>query len=350
MFTFAPLQVYDAYSNMIKRSTLIYTDKDQDPTNESLGAFLRRESDKWIENEVKNEPVIEVVRGLFDSLLKRETCISGCHSMDEVSLRYFGAYEEFSGGNLIIPKGYYSLIEALLEDIGSLCDEKRSFESLTDCKVTKIVWPGVDGKPNITSDSVTITCSSGETFKCGHVIVTIPLGVLKHSAADLFQPSLPDYKLDCISRMGFGTVDKIFLEYSSKSVISNIFTRDGVTTDEMMLLWDEAERPFWYSKIYSIYYISDHCIQLWTSGKEAEVLESMSEDQINTELTDQLKRFFGDAKFPRADNVIITRWSLDEFARGSYSYVSTRSSPGDVKRLAMPIYRNQRDSKVMSHF
>lgn len=79
-------KVYDAYSNMIKRSSLFFSSKNQDPPNfNSLGAFLKHEANKWIEAEIKNELEIEVVRGLFDSLLNRETCISGCDSMDEVS-------------------------------------------------------------------------------------------------------------------------------------------------------------------------------------------------------------------------------------------------------------------------
>lgn len=274
--------------------------------------------------------------------------------MDDVSCKGIGAYEEFAGGNLTVPGGYYKLIELLLEDINDLCDNNRkSFQAHKSCKVVKVEWPGTavdDTQPNsIREDStVKITCDNGSIFESAHLIVTFPLGVLKKSA-ELFLPPLPEYKQAVISRMGFGTVDKIFLEYSSRSVISGIFTdSQGVHTDEMMLLWGEAEVKSgkWYSKIFSIYRISDHCIQLWVTGLEAEQLEGMSPQVVNSEVTGQLRRFFADGAFPLADNVIITRWGEDEFTLGSYSYISVGSSQEDITKLAMPVYRRSSDAKV----
>ena len=288
--------------------------------------------------------------------------------MDEVSCQGIGAYEEFAGGNLTVPRGYYTLIELLLENISSLCggsDKARSFEALKGCKVVKVEWPGTStgeshqrpttNKQEETQSSTTVkvTCDNGRTFQCAHLIVTLPLGVLKAATTSskdgrqqLFSPPLPAYKQEVISRMGFGVVDKIFLEYSSRAVISSLFTRDGVHTDEMMLLWGEEERGQWYAKIFSIYRISDHCIQLWVTGEEAATLEGLSAQAVNQQLTTQLRRFFADPAFPPADHVTITRWGADPFTRGSYSYISVGSSVEDVKRLAMPVYHRATDAKV----
>ena len=46
-----------------------------------------------------------------------------------------------------------------------------------------------------------------------YVIVTCSLGVLKENAHNMFKPSLPSEKLTSISKLGFGTVDKIYLEF-----------------------------------------------------------------------------------------------------------------------------------------
>ena len=40
------------------------------------------------------------------------------------------------------------------------------------------------------------------------------LGVLKSKGRDIFQPQLPNGKLKAIDTIGFGTVDKIYLEFS----------------------------------------------------------------------------------------------------------------------------------------
>jgi spermine oxidase len=58
-----------------------------------------------------------------------------------------------------------------------------------------------------------VECENGEKFDCDHVIVTVPLGVLKERHNELFSPSLPRYKVEAIKNLLFGTVDKIYLEY-----------------------------------------------------------------------------------------------------------------------------------------
>lgn len=51
-----------------------------------------------------------------------------------------------------------------------------------------------------------------ETDKADAVLVTIPLGVLKECATKIFEPKLPDWKLDAIQRLGFGNLNKVFLK------------------------------------------------------------------------------------------------------------------------------------------
>jgi hypothetical protein len=78
--------------------------------------------------------------------------------------------------------------------------------------------------------NVEIVCEDGSRYYADHVICTIPLGVLKEKAATLFSPSLPQYKLDSIDRLLFGTVDKILLEYERPFLNPDV--------SEVMLLWE----------------------------------------------------------------------------------------------------------------
>lgn len=77
---------------------------------------------------------------------------------------------------------------------------------------------------------VKITTYDGREYVCDHVIVTCSLGVLKRHSETLFQPLLPKDKLAAIHRwrnprdvflrrkylcrMGFGTVNKLILQYN----------------------------------------------------------------------------------------------------------------------------------------
>ncbi|KAJ3195621.1 hypothetical protein HK101_011621 [Irineochytrium annulatum] len=48
--------------------------------------------------------------------------------------------------------------------------------------------------------------------KC--VIVTVPLGVLKHHHRALFHPHLPEHIIHSIENLGFGLIDKVIMEFS----------------------------------------------------------------------------------------------------------------------------------------
>lgn len=60
---------------------------------------------------------------------------------------------------------------------------------------------------------MTVKCSDGSAYNADHVIVSVPLGVLKHNYTTLFTPPLPKIKKNAIQGISFGTVGKIYLEF-----------------------------------------------------------------------------------------------------------------------------------------
>lgn len=59
-----------------------------------------------------------------------------------------------------------------------------------------------------------VKCCDGEEFPADYVIITVSLGVLKHQHDKLFCPALPAEKVEAICKLGYGYVNKIFLEYA----------------------------------------------------------------------------------------------------------------------------------------
>jgi len=304
----------------------------------SVGEHISLEAALYLDKS-SNDEDRKLRQLIFDCLLKRETCITGCHSMDEIDLLELGSYTELQGGNIVLPSGYSSILEPVSREIpqGNICkrrvvtmiqwhyadesvsasiispggdsgidllangdpgndsddsdrtvtgeqprrpseassrggssekefhsavaeDQNSSCSSTKQCKENCGEMSGVnsENKEINTSEggenssrhhdgsgessqsksvelvpNVEVICEDGSHYYADHVICTIPLGVLKEKAATLFSPSLPQYKLDSIDRLLFGTVDKILLEYDRPFLNPDV--------SEVMLLWETDE-------------------------------------------------------------------------------------------------------------
>lgn len=76
---------------------------------------------------------------------------------------------------------------------------------LTNKEVVNINWDG---------DVVTLRCSDDSEYSADYVIFTASLGVLKDRHSTLFTPPLPDNKISAIENSEYGSLEKIFLEFT----------------------------------------------------------------------------------------------------------------------------------------
>ena len=149
--------------------------------------------------------------------------------------------------------------------------------------------------------NVMIECENGTKFYTDHVICTVPLGILKEKE-QLFEPSLPKLKLDAMSRLNFGTVNKIFLEYDKPFLSPSI--------SEVILLWDQPNENIemkdkWFKKIYSFTKLSETLLLGWISGKEAEFLETLKMNVVADVCTNILRKFLNDPHVPKPKSCIL---------------------------------------------
>lgn len=79
-----------------------------------------------------------------------------------------------------------------------------------------------------------VKCSDGSEYQADHVIVSVPLGVLKHNYTTLFTPKIPNIKKNAIEGISFGTVGKIYLEFDKPwwpekwSGLSLLWTKEDI--------------------------------------------------------------------------------------------------------------------------
>lgn len=331
-------EIHEAYVCFLRRCEEYFLCQYLPPPDiNSVGEHINLEATIYLERLPSSEEK-KLRRLIFDCLLKRETCISGCNNMDEIDLLELGSYTELQGGNIMIPSGYSSILEPMIKNINP---EKI----LTSHSVKKIIWDSdqhslrniedvgeesEDSDQTVIEDisktsdrpvnvgesssapdtaqkpkkklftNVEIVCDNGQSFFANHVICTIPLGVLKEHAADLFEPSLPQYKMESIERLLFSAVDKIFLEYERP------FLNPEVT--EIMLLWENSSSEdmsqSWYKKIYSFSKVSETLLLGWVSGKEAEYMETLSMEDIAATCTKILRKFLNDPFIPEPQKCV----------------------------------------------
>lgn len=315
-------EIYEAYLCFLKRCEEYFLSQYLPPDGiESVGDHIKLEVSLYLD-KFKDSQERYLRQLIFDCLLKRETCISGCDSMSEIDLLELGSYTELQGGNITLPGGYSSILDPITKDIpqqhifldhavntiswninSNSCDAgNESDDSDRTMKDESSPCHSRESSCEKTySSNIEICCDNGKKFYTDHVICTIPLGVLKHKAKSLFKPRLPEHKMEAIDRLLFGTVDKIYLEYDRPFLNPNI--------TEVLLLWEQdnnkSEIDFsktWFKKIYSFAKVSETLLLGWVSGKEAEYMETLSKDIIIDTCTDILRKFLNDPFIPKPKN------------------------------------------------
>ena len=114
---------------------------------------------------------------------------------DLLDPRVIGKGDGYSGDDVIFAEGYAPLLAAL----------EGSYHVQLSAQVSSIA---------IGDDSVDLGLGDQSALAFDAVIVTVPLGVLK-AGSIAFSPSLPDEKRAAISRIGMGTLDKLYLRFES---------------------------------------------------------------------------------------------------------------------------------------
>jgi len=383
-------ETYNTYFWLMKQAESYYamTDKvdGKDPPAQfcnSVGLSLIHDIQKHLETRDPGD-FIPIRKGIFKNLLYRECCISGAHTIEDVSLRDFGAYEELPGGNLTVEGGYISIINLLLDQIDAKIEEitKKSLlcpaiDVKLSHEVTKIQWKGVSSKGDQQQkqDFVRIICSNGVELTASHVISCLPLGVLKEEADRIFDPPLPEYKQTAIQALGFSVVDKVFLEFKNK--LTPKFLDPSV--NEFLLIWSNEEEDDgdrnnnaspspdasskvkkiklksnspakWWRTIYSFSRVSEYALVGWLSGKEAHHVETLDSVETGKILTEEVFRKFFHPEFPEPESVFVTKWKEDKYSRGSYTFITKNSSVQDIERLSQPIYSDPGQDKPILLF
>ncbi|WP_128514435.1 flavin monoamine oxidase family protein [Tabrizicola thermarum] len=171
-------------------------------------------------------------------------------------------------------------------------------------------------------DGITITLADGSTLTTDHAVVTLPLGVLQSGAVTFAEP-LNSARQGAIDSLGMGLLNKCWLRFdriawdASADWIEWLGPRDGHFSQ-----WVSLSRATNAPVLLALH-----------AGSQAREKEALDDAAMQAAAHDALKTMFGTA-FPAPLAAQVTRWSQDPFARGSYSFHATGSSPATRRAMA----------------
>lgn len=352
--------------------------------NPSIGSFLRKGLEVYWDNaSVKEKEDIQLngfgnwsrkslEQAVFEMHENNQRTYTSAGDLKSLDYEAESEYIMFPGEEITIAKGYLRVIESIASVLPpGLVQLGR--------KVTRIEWQpqsdddGDERKKSMENGSfsrpVKLHFCDGSVMTADHVIVTVSLGVLKAAIGDdsgMFCPPLPPSKTEAISRLGFGVVNKLFMQLSPTHGGKHGFPfLQMVFHSPQSEMWHK-KIPWWMRRTATLFpiYNNSSVLLSWFAGDEALALESLKDEEIINGVTSTVSSFLSHSKWQQdsstADNlcngngngnheekshenevkvskVLKTKWGTDPLFLGSYSYVAVGSSGDDLDTMAEPL-------------
>lgn len=311
---------YDAYELFDPRGNR-YDDDTQDEIDGRFDELLDLLDALRTGMQERDEPDISLAGGIAQVLPEMELSAGARREMDyaiattvghdyaadpdELSLYEWDQGDAYDGDDVVFPNGYGEIADRLAAGINIQLGH---------------VVSQIEHDPS----GVTVTTSQG-TFDGDIALVTLPLGVLKRGAVT-FSPALSDDKQAAIERLGMGLLTKTVLR----------FAEPFWDTDTHWIGY-AGDQPGQWAEWLNLYRYTDVPILVgFNAGAYGREVEAMPDDDAIAAAMTTLRAIYGESA---TDPIawMITDWSRDPFAWGSYSYFAPGASGDDMDALAEPI-------------
>jgi len=295
-------------------------------------------------------------------------------NISDLSMKYWDADDihAYGGEHVLLKGGFASLADHLLKK----CEKYgRRFKLLLNCPVNKIYYalnsssypyPKKHIRKNNTlklSDTCRVVYESGGKAHFDFVVCALPLGVLKRGAYQQrarqkmldnekgihFYPPLPKTKQDAIENVGFGLLNKVFVQFP------HAFWRKAGTVESLSdtPFLAESQRSFGNvsgkNPHHYMFFDVGRCVNELKAGNEPAILmtlisgseaveaEKMSETSLVNDIMFTLIHLFSTIEVPMPTTYKITKWGSDKYSCGSYTFLPPGTSDQDYQILQSPI-------------
>ena len=227
---------------------------------------------------------------------------------EDQSLTWLWTQQEYGGDYFgdLPDGGYRSVVDAIAAGL----DVRRD-------------WPVA--RVQVSDGAVSVTSASGATEVGSHVVVTVPLGVLKHDRPT-FAPPLPADRVEAVRRLGFGRYEKVALKFDTP------FWREAGWSHLALFSPDDAEPA---SYVFDLDAFSGVPILVCHAFHSA-TGHLVSRDSAARWVTGMITAVLG-APCPEPVAAAVTGWAADPYAGGAYTHVPHGSSNADADLLGTPV-------------
>lgn len=227
-------------------------------------------------------------------------------SARELSALYFDSDAALRGNDVVFPKGYIQLLDYLAQGIDIRFNQE----------ITALDWDD-QGVTVHTKDSL---------YAADYALCTLPLGVLK-AKPELFKKALPKTTTEAIHALGFGVLNKYFLEFPEK------FWAD---TDWLTYLPEPGAENYWTQWV-NFSDVLQRPILLGFNAADAGIaIEKLTDQEIVNSAMNVLRTMYGQ-DIPEPIRYQISRWHSDPYSYGSYSFMAVGATEKSREDLAQPV-------------
>lgn len=260
----------------------------------------------------------------------------------DISIGALPVDTEFEGDHLVLHEGYGTLLNFIIEKhgLGPMINLQTA--------VTEIEY----NETGVCIKTFNYESETTAEIKADVVIVTVPLGVLKAEKIK-FTPDLPKPKASAIKNLGFGTYDKIFVEFEEPVAafwptkdadsfwIVPVWNEDSNLYADQTMPYRQRDQSHIGIEVYNMENMNQRAmIVMLFYGDAAEMVETIAASEGEAGLKKFVYEKLGRAlnrPIPPIKKVLATNWKTDPFSCGSFSNIPVGASGKDMDDLAEPI-------------
>ncbi|CAF3912273.1 unnamed protein product [Adineta steineri] len=334
-------EIRDVYDEILEKKVAAYPYENYPDI--SLGEFISSEFHQYLtlKKPLLDEDEVDEREKVINWLTKQHPYLNtiGSNQLNHLSVQGWNSFERLSNDHqtTYIQNGFVNLLEKVF--VNKINKNKIELNTI----VKQISIDEQQQYVNITM----LKNNSQEllVYQAKHVVCTQSLGCLKQSMHEMFIPPLPYPKQVSIQKLGFGTINKIFLVFSQPFWDVDFerfhFLWNTNRSDTEWKLKCFINTPYdsqWCKSISSFYvhHLLSNVLVTEISGENSKYIEQIPDELLLLAFQELLCHFYPDNESPIAKQIIRSQWYNQSFIHGSHTFIRIGTSIHDIKQLAMP--------------